>query len=105
MRVYLAGPISRGDQFLNCARAFREAARLMKAGHEPFVPHLSFATHMIAPQEYERWMQWDFVWLEQCEALVRLSGESPGADREVKHAEQLGIPVYEGVDEFLRAQR
>ena len=96
MRIYVAGPVSKGDQFLNCRAAYIAAAELMAAGHEPFVPHLSFPIHMLAPQEYERWMQWDFAWLAQCEAILRLDGESPGADREVAEAERLGLALYFG---------
>jgi hypothetical protein len=32
--------------------------------------------------------------LARCDALLRLPGESPGADREVKRARELWIPVY-----------
>ena len=56
---------------------------------------------MVHPEDYETWMKLDFIWVESCDALLRLPGESPGADREVKHAITLGIPVFYSMDELL----
>ena len=50
---------------------------------------------------YERWLEYDMEWLTACDALVRLPGESKGADREVARAKELGIEVYT-LDEFLQ---
>ena len=104
MRVYVAGPYTKGDTALNVRRAIGVGDELMDAGHFPFVPHLSHFQHMLCPRPYEDWMANDLVWLPQCEALVRLRGESPGADREVKMANDLKIPVYGSVAEFLAAR-
>jgi len=101
--VYIAGPITNGDQFLNCSRAFKEGSKVMAAGHWPFVPHMSYAMHMVSPQGYEDWMKWDFAWLSRCAALIRLPGKSPGSDREVAYANSLGLPVYHSAEEFLAA--
>ena len=46
--------------------------------------------------EYETWMEYDLAWLGACEALLRLPGHSPGADREVRYA--LGREEVEEVD-------
>ncbi|HLC30822.1 MAG TPA: DUF4406 domain-containing protein [Dehalococcoidia bacterium] len=104
MRVYVAGPYSGGDIILNIRAAIRAASRIMDAGHAPFCPHLTGIWHLVSPKEYEQWLAYDFEWIRACEALVRLPGESPGADREVKIAEEEGIPVYFGVGAFLAAQ-
>jgi len=69
----------------------------MLLGHHPFVPHLF---DLVDPRDelgYERWMALDLDWLSRCDALVRLPGASPGADREVAAAGRLGIPVLDGV--------
>ncbi len=100
MRVYISGPISIGDQFLNARAAIAAAAEVMALGHEPFVPHLTFLLHMHTPQSYERWMAYDFAWIDCCQALIRLPGESKGADREVAFANQKHIQVLDGVDGF-----
>lgn len=94
MRVYVAGPITKGDQFLNVRNAILVADDLLFSGMSPFVPHLCSLWHIVAPQDYERWMSYDQEWLEVCDVLLRIPGESSGADREIVQAMDLGIPVY-----------
>lgn len=43
--------------------------------------------------------------LERCDAVLRLPGESPGADREVHYAISLGKPVYYGLEELPNVSR
>lgn len=104
MRVYVAGPMGKADVIeANCQQAIAVAMKLWHLGHEPYVPHLSYYTVLCGhARSYEAWLQTDFVWIRQCEALLRLPGESPGADREVAYAQANGIPVYYSVDELPR---
>jgi hypothetical protein len=37
--------------------------------------------------------------LQHCDAVLRLPGESTGADNDVRIARELGIPVYHSIDE------
>ncbi len=101
VRVYVAGPISNGDQFANIAAGIDAAHAIREHGHTPFVPHLTFAWHMRHPRPYADWLEYDLAWLDVCDALVRLPGESPGADQEVAAASERGIAVYFGLKRFL----
>ena len=101
MKVYVAGPYTKGDVALNVRRAIEAADCLLKAGHQPFLPHLTHFWHLVCPGPYEQWMALDLAWLSVCHALVRLPGESSGADREVAEAIKLGTPVFSGVEAFL----
>lgn len=101
-RVYIAGPLSAGDQFLNVRAALDAARDVRAAGHLPFVPHLSAFAHLVHAQPYAVWIDEDLAWLECCDALLRLEGESPGADAEVARARELGMPVYHSVDQMAR---
>lgn len=92
-RVYVAGPYSGGDVAQNVARAMDIADDLLRGGFAPFCPHLSHFLHLHHPHDYETWMALDMAWLAACDVLVRIPGESPGADREVAEAEAIGIPV------------
>jgi hypothetical protein len=92
--VYVAGPYSRGNPVRNTARAMEVWFRLLACGLCPFIPHLSLLLELINPLTYEQWMEYDFEVVRRCDALLRIPGESPGADREVEFARSLCIPVF-----------
>jgi hypothetical protein len=93
MRVYIAGPYTKGDVALNVAAAIDAADKLANAGHYPYLPHLTHFWHMLRPRPYREWLKLDAAWIPFCEAVVRLPGESTGADSECAKARLLGIPV------------
>jgi hypothetical protein len=94
MRVYVAGPYSKGGGAHNVRLALEAGETLLRRGYAPYVPHLNHLWHLVFPHGYETWLWLDMEYLETCDALLRLPGESPGADREVERAKSLGIPVY-----------
>ncbi len=99
--IYVAGPYTLGDTILNIKDAIRAADELVSFGYVPFIPHLSFAWHLVSPKSYDFWVEQDNAWLLKCDALIRLPGESLGADKEVELAMQHGTPVYIGMENFL----
>ncbi len=99
-RVYIAGPYTKGDVVLNVRNAVLAADRVHALGFTPFVPHLTHLWHLISPHDYEFWLALDLEWLAVCDYLVRLPGESAGADREVEYALAHEISVFGGVGEF-----
>jgi hypothetical protein len=104
LRVYVAGPYTKGDPCVNTRDALAAGDMLWALGFTPFVPHLSHFWHTITPRSWGAWLRWDVRWLEVCDALVRLPGESRGADVEVAEAVKLGIPVYHSVAEVAEAR-
>lgn len=101
--IYIAAPYTKGDPAENTRKAISAGDKLLSMGYCPFIPHLSHYWHLQHPNHYETWMEYDFAWLDKCDALVRLNGYSPGADREVAHAEKSGKPVFMGLSEFILA--
>jgi nucleoside 2-deoxyribosyltransferase len=91
--VYISGPYSAGNREQNVQRALRAADLVEDRGFVVFVPHLNHFRHLRSPKPYAYWIRSDLAWLEKCDVLIRLPGRSPGADREVRKARQLGIPV------------
>ena len=91
--VYVAGPIT-GDPFGCVRKAAHAFGYLRDAGCVPFLPQLSVIQEMVDPLPYETWLEYDFDVIRRCDALYRLDGESPGADREVEFATSLGLPVF-----------
>lgn len=99
-KVYIASPYTKGDVARNVWAQIDMADKLMTNGFVPFVPLLTHFQHMVHPRPYEEWMQLDFAWIEACDCVLRLDGESDGADREVQYAITIGKPVfysYEGL--------
>ena len=102
MRVYIAGPYTKGDVAINVRRAIEVGNAVAEAGHYPFIPHLTHFWHVIFPHEYEFWLAQDNEWLRFCNAIIRLDGDSHGADMEVAMAKARGLEIYHSLEDFLR---
>ncbi len=100
-RIYIAGPIGANDdgRRARVESAVNAGAELLRLGFAPFVPHLWAAACNADPLlNYEQWMAYDFAFLDACDAVLRIPGHSPGADREVARAIERGIPVFHDVE-------
>src|SRR5580693_1616163 len=94
IRVYIASPYTKGDVAINVKAQLDAVDTLMSLGYYPFAPLYSHFQHMAHPRPYKDWIEADLVWVSVCDAMLRLPGESSGADNEVKVAKELGIPVF-----------
>lgn len=94
--IYVAGPMSSSGSYIENIRLGIAAGEgIIRNGGIPFVPHLSALWQLVSPHsEYDFWLPMDLGWVEKCDAVLRLPGESRGADREVEHAKEIGIPVF-----------
>lgn len=125
-RAYIAGPISKGDLCHNLNQASATNAALAKAGFAPMCPHWS-AYSKTARREiltdddgeqwvaviaeatiqgndeisYAEWMEISLSWVGAADALLRLPGESAGADLEVTHAKKYGVPVFTSIESLI----
>lgn len=114
-RVYIAGPITRGVLADNLNQATAAFVALAKAGLAPHCPHWSawsgtahpaggHPSHAVAyasaqPNElaHADWMAVDLCWVAVADCVLRLPGESAGADIETAEAARLGIPVFHSI--------
>ncbi len=94
MKVYIAGPYTLGHVVINVRNAILAGEEVIKLGHIPFIPHLNHLWHLVCPHDPDFWYEYDLLWIIHCNALIRLSGKSKGADREEKQARRYGIGVY-----------
>ena len=100
IKVYIASPYTLGDVAKNVKLQLDTVDLLMNSGFVPFTPLYSHFQHMSHPRPYEDWLTIDFEWIKSCDCLLRLDGESNGADKEVEYATKLGIPVFYSIDDL-----
>jgi hypothetical protein len=97
-KIYVAGPYTKGDVAINVRNAFQVANILAERGFAPYVPHSTHFWHLIFPHDYEFWLNLDREFIPCCDAILRIHGDSNGADKEVKYATELGLPIFFDVD-------
>ncbi|MFI5150916.1 MAG: DUF4406 domain-containing protein, partial [Bacteroidia bacterium] len=85
---------TKGDVAKNVKTAMDIANELMNLGFAPYCPHLTHFLHINNWQPYEKWLELDCEYLLICDAVLRLEGESSGADKEVILAQKNNIPVF-----------
>jgi hypothetical protein len=107
LRTYIAGPLNApACDYLQNVHRFVAADRfLRRAGLAPFNPSLDLITGICDGEfAYDHYFNANFAWVEVAEA-VYLIDESPGANREVERALELGIPVFESLSELVEWAR
>jgi len=119
LMILIAGPYksgTNGDEALmrrNLKRLQEAAWPIFAAGHVPMIgewvalpvldsagasgPNDPLAEQVMYPTAQRL--------LQHCDAVLRLPGESTGADQDVAIAHQRGIPVYTSVDQIPRVER
>lgn len=102
LKVYIASPYTQGNIDDNVRVQIEMAHVLMDLGCAPYAPNLSHFLHLYKARTYEEWLSTDLTWVESCDVLLRLPGYSPGAEREVIHAKNMGIPVFYSIEELER---
>jgi len=99
--IYVAGPYTQGNVTRNVQRVLNAAEELRAYMFTPFVPHLYHFWDFYKPHDYMFWLSLGLSWIPRCDAVLRLSGESPGSDVEIDRAKELGIPVYTTADALI----
>ena len=109
MKVYIASPYGRrkgcSDEECetNVNRAIGVGRKLITLGHIPFVPHLFHYLHEGwdgSPNEDE-WLKMCLAFVPFCDCVLRLKGESVGADNEVALAKVFNKKVYYNIEELI----
>lgn len=94
-KVYIASPYTKGDVAQNVKESLRLADYLSSNGKlHVKAPLLTHFWHMMFARPYEFWLKYDLIELAECDVLIRMAGESTGADKEVDYANEHMIPCY-----------
>lgn len=104
--VFISGPYSVYTSFLSKYTERGEAAKeanthkaiyiandVLRQGGIPFVPHLTHFWDKKTPKDWQDWIIYDSYWLSVCDCVVRIDGESRGADAECALAQEMGILI------------
>lgn len=96
--VYIASPYTKGDVAVNVRESLLAADQLLELGYAPYPPLYSHFWHFLSPKPYETWTMLDMEWVKRCDCVLRLPGESSGADAEVNLAKANNIPVFSSIE-------
>ncbi len=105
MIIAVAGPFSAEtpeQESRNLAAMNEAAARLLEAGHIPFIginAALPVVEKANVNNRYDALMKISMALIDKCEAILML-GESPGANKERDHIISKGLPVYYDLSEI-----
>jgi len=102
IKVYLASPYSVGYKIGNVNRQIDMASALRNHGFTAYIPLMSHFEHERHPRPWEDWIEHDLEWLKVCDCVLRLDGESKGADMECAEARRLYKPVFFSIDEIKK---
>jgi len=72
--------------------------RLILAGYSVFCPALSMNCPDNMLIDHATWLEQDLPWVAASDMVLRLPGESKGADMETEFARERGIPVLSPSD-------
>lgn len=112
--ILIAGPYrsgTGGDPALisqNLARLEEASGPIFRLGHVPMIGEW-VALPVLRTVDPRAAAEGDVMYetarrlLQHCDAVLRLPGESSGADKDVEIAQQLGLPVYRSLDEVPTA--
>lgn len=99
--VYVASPYTKGSVSRNVRDGLGVADALMDAGYAVIAPLANHLQDLMFPRSADDWLGQDLRLVECCDVVLRLPGESNGADIEVAHAQDCDIPVAYGIDDLL----
>jgi len=104
--VYIASPYTKGDQFVNVQRQIDIANRLLDEGFIPISPLMnSVWFNMQRERSWDFWMEMDYQLIDKCDYLLRLNGESVGADKEVAYAIAHDKVVYFDIEGLIQENK
>lgn len=92
--VYISGPITKGDKNHNLYQAMVAHKQLLEAGFSVINPMPSMIYPFNHEIEHLAWLENDLPHVAAAHAVLRLPGESLGAEMECQWAEEKGVPIY-----------
>lgn len=109
--VYIASPYTRGDVGINVHFQCKTFNKLLTDGMVwPVAPLWTHFQHVLFPQPYSKWIEYEQALLSLYDACLRLNAEhesfryteaeSSGANAEVETFHRLGRPVFYSIPQL-----
>lgn len=99
-KIYIAGPYRIGNKEANVSRMMDVVDKLYDLGFVVLCPLYSHFQNERTPRYYKFWIKIDLEWIDVCDGLYRMQGESKGADIEVEYAAENHIPVFTNIEKM-----
>lgn len=104
-RIYIAGKLNADacGYLKNCHDMIKVANEVRKLGHAVFVPCFDLLAGIVdGKMEYRDYADNNMAWLEASDAVLVLpnSENSKGTQAEIARARELGIPIFESLEEL-----
>ena len=112
-RIYIAGAYSANNVISvldNMRRGMRVGTEVFLAGLSPFVPWMDYQFQLMLREgeklTVEDYYRYSMAWLSVSDAVLLVPGweTSKGTQAEIARAKELGIPVFETLQELLTQQ-
>lgn len=105
LKVYVAGAISDPNTiqvWTNIRNGMKWTNKIIKAGHAPFPVFCDFMLSMQEEIPLETYYKQSLAWLEVADVIFVCPNweNSKGTKKEIKHAEDLDIPVVYSLQEL-----
>lgn len=102
IRIYIAGPYTLPNPQQCTETAMTVWNELWEKGYAPYCPHWSHFQDQFIHRPYGEWLDYDLQFLRVCDAVLRLPGESQGAELEVQWAKRHALPIFYSIEELLQ---
>ena len=104
--IYLAGPLEPSGRIDYIRAAVEVAEEILTYHCSAIIPHTMTVMWGYAyPKSKSTWLALDKAIIAKCDAILRIPGDSEGADEEMRFAKSVGIPIYGTVEELAHDWR
>lgn len=101
IKVFISGPFSIGGVEENLRKQIDASDKLITLGYNPLPLILyCYDIELVHPRDYNMWIKLTLDFVQVCDCVLRVPGESKGADGEVAYAITHNIPVFYSIEDL-----
>ncbi len=102
IKVFIASPYRTGDMSSNIRLQSDIYSGLMDLGFAPYGSIVSsLSQHIAHPKPHEEWVKIENEFISVCNCVLRVGGESKGADECVNYAKSLKKEIFYSINDLI----